>query len=50
LNYEKIGFIDRMLMKTVAKLMSKKKKKSDEERGFGQAIQESHDCGVLSSM
>ena len=48
LDYQKMGFVDRMLMKMVAKLMSKKKgtlsqDKSDEETGFAQAIQDSYD-------
>ena len=43
LNYEKMGFLDRTIMKTVAKLMSKKQNKTNEEAGFTQAVQRSYD-------
>ena len=43
LDYEKMGFVDRTLMKMVAKLMSNKKEKSEDEDAFGQAIKESYD-------
>jgi len=43
LNYEKMGFIDRTIMRMVAKLIDKKKIKSETEKGFGRAIQKSYD-------
>ena len=43
LNYERMGFLDRIIMKTVAKLMSKKQNKTSEEAGFTQAVQSSYD-------
>ena len=43
LNYENMGFIDRTIMKTVAKLMSGKEEKSETEAGFEQAIKSSYD-------
>ena len=43
LNYEGMGFLDRTIMKTVAKLMSKKQNKTNEEAGFTQAVQSSYD-------
>ncbi len=43
LAYEKMSFIDKMLMKIFAKIMSKKKDKTEEENGFEQAIQTSFD-------
>jgi len=43
LNYEKMGMVDWLLMKMAAKIMSRKKKRNDNETGFGLAIQKSHD-------
>lgn len=43
LDYDKMGFADRTLMKTVAKLMSKQSDKGDLENGFSQAILSSYD-------
>ena len=43
LNYEKMGFIDRNVMKIVAKLIGGKKNKNETEKGFDQAIKKSHD-------
>ena len=43
LDYEKMGFLDRTIMKTVAKLLGGRKKKSEFEAGFEQAIQGSYD-------
>lgn len=42
--YEKMGFVDRTIMKLAAKMMSKKKDKDDNEQGFEQAITSSYDC------
>lgn len=43
IDYQKMGFADRTIMKIVAKLMRRKKDKSEEEKGFEQAIQNSYD-------
>lgn len=43
LNYEKMGIGDRLIMKTVAKMLSRKKNKSSEEAGFEEAILGSYD-------
>ena len=43
LNYEEMRLTDRTIMKIVAKLMSKKKVKNEEEKGFEQAIRASYD-------
>jgi len=43
MNYEKMGFIDKTVMKTVATLLSRNKDKNDFETGFEQAIQNSYD-------
>jgi len=43
LNYEKMGFIDKKLMKMAAWFMGKKKNKNDHEAGHAQAIQKSYD-------
>ena len=43
LNYEKMGFVDRTIMKMVSWLMSRKRVKNDEEAGFEQAIKDSYD-------
>ena len=43
LNYEKMGFVDRIIMKTVSRLMQRKKDKNEEEAGFEQAIRHSYD-------
>ncbi|HCC37472.1 MAG TPA: hypothetical protein DEQ14_07565 [Treponema sp.] len=43
INYEKMGFLDRMLMKTVAKMMSKQRHLSAADAGFAEAIQNSYD-------
>jgi menaquinone-dependent protoporphyrinogen IX oxidase len=42
-NYEKMGLVDRGIMKIAAGIMSIKKDKSDSEAGFEQAIQNSYD-------
>ena len=47
LDYSKMGFSDRIIMKIVAKLMKGKKGKTEDETGFGQAVQDSYD---ISSM
>ncbi len=43
INYEKMGFLDRMMMKTAAKIMSKQKHQNPEDAGFAEAIQSSYD-------
>ena len=43
LNYAKLGFIDRNIMKIVSKLVDGKKNKNETENGFSQAIKTSHD-------
>jgi len=43
LNYEKMGLIDRTIMRIVAKLIDKKKDKNETEKGFGKAIKKSYD-------
>lgn len=43
LNYEKMGILDRMIMKILAKILSRKKDKSSDEAGFEQAIGSSYD-------
>jgi len=43
MNYEKMGFADRTIMKAAARLLDKKKNKSAEEAGFEEAIRSSHD-------
>jgi menaquinone-dependent protoporphyrinogen IX oxidase len=43
LNYEKMGFLDRTMMKTAAKMMSKQKSLGPEDAGFAEAIQNSYD-------
>ncbi len=43
LNYEKMGFLDRKIMKMVAKAMSTEKNKTDTQAGFSNAITSSHD-------
>ena len=43
LNYDKMGFVDRNLMKIVAKLIGKRKNKNETEKRFVQAIKKSHD-------
>ena len=43
LNYEKMGFLDRTIMKVVSRLLGSKTVKNDEESGFEQAIRASHD-------
>ena len=43
LDYKKMGFVDRNLMKIIAKLLSGKKNKTETEKGFEQAIKHSHD-------
>jgi len=50
LNYEKMGFIDRIIMKIAVKIMSEKKDKNDNEAGFEQAIQNSHDISSRQSI
>ncbi len=43
LNYEKMGFLDRKIMKMVAKAVSSEKNKDDLREGFSNAITSSHD-------
>ncbi|WP_291648339.1 flavodoxin domain-containing protein [Clostridium sp.] len=43
LNCEKMGILDRMIMRTLAKILSNKKDKSPNEAGFEQAIGSSYD-------
>jgi len=43
LNYEKMRFLDRIIMKTAAFFMSKMKNKDNNEVGFEQAIKNSYD-------
>jgi len=43
LNYEKMSFIDRNVMKIVAKLIGGKKNKNETEKRFDQAIKKSYD-------
>lgn len=43
LNYEKMGFFDRILMKAFSKMLSKKEDKTSEEAGTQLAITGSHD-------
>lgn len=42
-NYEKMGILDRMIMKTLSKILSRKKDKSSDEAGFEQDIGSSYD-------
>lgn len=44
LKYENMGFVDRTMMKFVAKLMSKKENKTENEAGFAAAIEHSYDA------
>ncbi|MGL5351808.1 MAG: hypothetical protein ACRDA5_00635, partial [Clostridium sp.] len=43
LNYEKMGIVDRLIMKSLAKMLSSKNDKSKENYGCQQAIINSHD-------
>ncbi len=43
LNYEKMGIKDRMIMKTLAQILSRKNDKSSDEAGCEQAIRSSYD-------
>ena len=43
MNYERMGFFDRTIMKIVARLLGGKKNKSETEKGFEQAIKNSYD-------
>ena len=43
LNYEKMGFIDQIMMKTLKKIIGIKKNKNKAEKRLEQAIKESHD-------
>ena len=43
LDYEKMGKADRLIMKTLANILSLKSKKNSEEKGCQQAIQTSYD-------
>ena len=43
LNYEKMGFVDQIMMKMLAKLIGRKKNKSETEKGLEQAIKKSYD-------
>ncbi len=43
LNYEKMKFSDRMIMKTLSGIMNKKKNKTKEESGCENAIVSSYD-------
>ena len=43
LDYGKMGFSDRTVMKMVSKMLSGQKEKTDNEAGFEQALNESHD-------
>lgn len=43
LNYEKMNFFDRTIMKLAAKIMGRKNNKSEDEIGFEQAIKTSYD-------
>ncbi len=43
LNYERMGMLDRILMKTAAKVMSNKKTLGPEDAGFAKAIRSSYD-------
>lgn len=43
LNYEKMNIIDRLIMKSLARMLTKKNKKSNEESGCQEAITKSHD-------
>lgn len=43
ISYEKMGFLDRLLMKVFTKMLSKKEDKSPEEVGCEQSIAKSHD-------
>jgi hypothetical protein len=45
-----MSFVDRTLLKTVAKFLRKKKDKSDEEAGFAQAISGSYDISSRESV
>lgn len=44
LNYEKMGFADRMVMKSLAKMLKMKANKNSVENGTEQAIGSSYDC------
>lgn len=41
--YEKMGFVDRLIMKMVSKMIESKKNKDNNEQGFVQVISESYD-------
>ncbi|MBM7540752.1 flavodoxin domain-containing protein [Amphibacillus cookii] len=43
LNYEKMPFFDKLVMKTFSKVLARKKNKSEIEDGTSQAITQSHD-------
>ncbi len=43
LNYEKMGKLDKMIMKMMAKMLSKKEDKTDNEAGCEQVITDAHD-------
>lgn len=43
LNYEKMGCVDKLIMKTVSKILSKKSNKNEMEQSFENAISSSHD-------
>lgn len=47
LNYEKMGTVDHLIMKSLAKILSSKNKKNIEESGCEQAIVKSHDISSI---
>ena len=47
LNYEKMGTVDHLIMKSLAKILSRKNKKNLEESGCQQAIVKSHDISSI---
>lgn len=44
LNYEKLGFVDRKMMKMFAKMLAKKKNATEEEREAAKAVASSYDA------
>lgn len=47
LNYEKMKFSDRLIMKTLSEIMNKKKNKTEEEAGCENAIASSYDISSI---
>lgn len=50
LNYEEMGFVDRMMMQVMIMVVGAKKKKNDREKEVAQAISSSHDHSSKESI